>query len=107
MPSAAGHPLLRIDSPRQSSLFQVMPLPLLSPPCEEAAARAAPDTPGCAAHANRWVLTATVLASSVVFLEATVINIALPAIQAALGASMATLQWIASTYTLALAALTL
>jgi EmrB/QacA subfamily drug resistance transporter len=53
------------------------------------------------------VLTATVLASSVVFLEATVINVALPGIQQALGASVATMQWIASVYTLALAALTL
>ena len=84
-----------------------MTLPMLRPPCEEAAAHAAPETPGCAAHAKPWVLGATVLASSVVFLEATVINVALPAIQQALGASVATMQWIASAYTLALAALTL
>src|SRR5512144_1766854 len=79
----------------------------LRPPCEVAAANAAPETPGCATHAKRWVLSATVLASSVVFLEATVINVALPAIQKGLGASVATMQWAASTYTLALAALTL
>lgn len=84
-----------------------MTLPMLLPPCEEAAARAAPETPGCASHAKPWVLTATVLASSVVFLEATVINVALPGIQQALGTSVATMQWIASVYTLALAALTL
>ena len=84
-----------------------MTLPMLLPPCEEAAARVAPETPGCASHAKPWVLTATVLASSVVFLEATVINVALPGIQQALGASVATMQWIASVYTLALAALIL
>jgi len=84
-----------------------MALANLRAPCEEAAARVAPETPGCAAHAKRWVLAATVLASSVVFLEATVINVALPAIQNVLGASVATMQWIASTYTLALAALTI
>jgi EmrB/QacA subfamily drug resistance transporter len=84
-----------------------MTLPMLRPPCEEAAARAAPETPGCASHAKPWVLTATVLASSVVFLEATVIIVALPGIQQALEASVATMQWIANVYTLALAALTL
>ncbi len=84
-----------------------MALANLRPPCEEAAALAAPETPGCAAHAKRWVLAGTVLASSLVFLEATVINVALPAIQDALGASVAMMQWIASTYTLALAALTM
>jgi len=84
-----------------------MALANLRPPCEEAAARAAPETPGCAAHAKRWVLAATVLASSLVFLEATVINVALPAIQQALDASVGMMQWIASTYTLALAALTM
>lgn len=77
------------------------------PPCEEAAARVAPETPGCAAHARPWVLGATVMASSVVFLEATVINVALPAIQTSLDAPVATMQWIANVYTLALAALTL
>ena len=84
-----------------------MTLAMLPPPCEQAAARAAPETPGCASHAKPWVLAATVLASSVVFLQATVINVALPGIQQALGASVATMQWMASVYTLALAALTL
>jgi len=84
-----------------------MTMPIVCPPAETAAALAAPETPGCAAHAKRWVLAGTVLASSVVFLEATVINVALPAIQSSLQASVATMQWIASTYTLALAAVTL
>jgi EmrB/QacA subfamily drug resistance transporter len=84
-----------------------MTVPLLRAPCEEAAAQAAPETPGCAAHAKPWVLAATVMASSVVFLEATIINVALPAVQQALGAPVATMQWIASVYTLALAALSL
>jgi EmrB/QacA subfamily drug resistance transporter len=84
-----------------------MTLAMLRPPCELAAARVAPETPGCAAHAKGWVLGAAVLASSVVFLEATVINVALPAIQHALDAPVTTMQWIANTYTLALASLTL
>ncbi|MDX2170051.1 MAG: MFS transporter, partial [Deltaproteobacteria bacterium] len=84
-----------------------MALPSLIPPCEAAAAQAAPETLGCAAHAKRWVLWATVLASSTVFLQATVINVALPAIQTSLGVAVATMQWLASVYTLGLAALTL
>jgi len=69
--------------------------------------RGAPDTPGCASHAKRWVLIATILGSSVAFLEGSIINVALPAIQTALGASVAGMQWIASAYTLLLASLTL
>src|SRR4030095_7294901 len=80
---------------------------LVQPPCEAAAARAAAETPGCAAHAKPWVLAASVLASSVVVLEATVINVALPSIQPSLEAPVATMQWIANSYTLALASLTL
>ena len=69
--------------------------------------RGAADTPGCASYAKRWVLAATILGSSVAFIEASVINVALPAIQSGLGASVTEMQWIASTYTLFLAALTL
>jgi EmrB/QacA subfamily drug resistance transporter len=77
------------------------------PPSDTAVIRAAAETPGCASRAKRWVLLATILGSSVAFLEASVINVALPAIQDALGASVSTMQWIASAYTLLLAALTL
>ena len=80
---------------------------LLKPPCDAAIMRGAPDTPGCASHAKRWVLIATILGSSVAFLEGSIINVALPAIQTALGASVAGMQWIASAYTLLLASLTL
>lgn len=84
-----------------------MTMPMVQAPCEAATAGVAAETPGCAAHAKPWVLTAAVLASTVVFLEATVINVALPAIQTSLGAPVATMQWIANCYTLALASLTL
>jgi hypothetical protein len=69
---------------------------LVRPPGDAEIIRAAPDTPGCASHAKRWVLTATILGSSIAFLEASIINVALPAIQGALGASGAAMQWIAS-----------
>ncbi len=82
-------------------------LPLACPPSDQGVIRGAPETPGCASHAKRWVLTATILGSSVAFIEASVINVALPAIQQGVGASVSQMQWIASIYTLFLAALTL
>ncbi|MDQ0377866.1 MFS transporter [Amycolatopsis thermophila] len=57
--------------------------------------------------AGRWVLLATVLGSGVTFLDATVVNIALPSIGEDLGASTAGLQWTINGYTLSLAALIL
>lgn len=77
------------------------------PPCDAAVVQAAPETPGCASHARRWVLTATVLGSSLAFMMASIINVALPAIQATYRATIAEMQWIASAYTVLLAALTL
>ncbi len=82
-------------------------LSIASPPCDVGVIRGAPSTPGCASHAKRWVLAVTVLGSSIAFIEASVINVALPAIQQGLGASVGQMQWIASIYTMFLAALTL
>lgn len=57
--------------------------------------------------AGRWVLLATVLGSSLAFLDATVVNIALPRIGADLGADAAGLQWTINGYTVSLASLIL
>jgi len=82
-------------------------LSVVRPPADAAVLRTAPETPGCASHSKRWVLGATILGSSVVFVEGSVINIALPAIQEGLHTSVADLQWIGSVFTLLLATLTL
>ncbi|WP_084701989.1 DHA2 family efflux MFS transporter permease subunit [Cryptosporangium arvum] len=57
--------------------------------------------------AGRWVLLATVLGSSLVMLDGTVVNVALERIGQDLDADFAALQWIVNAYTLALAALIL
>lgn len=57
--------------------------------------------------AGRWVLAATVLGSSIAFLDATVVNIALPAIGRELGAGVTGLTWTVNAYTLTLAAFVL
>jgi EmrB/QacA subfamily drug resistance transporter len=70
-----------------------------------AAVAAAPVRLGTAA--GRWVLAATVLASGMAMLDATAVNVALPAIGRDLGSGLAGLQWTLSGYTLALASLIL
>jgi EmrB/QacA subfamily drug resistance transporter len=52
---------------------------------------------------GRWVIAATVLGSSMAFLDATVVNVALPTIGKDLHASLAGLQWTVTAYTLTLA----
>jgi len=52
---------------------------------------------------GRWVLLATVLGSGMAFLDATVVNVALPTIGDDLGADLGGLQWTLNGYTLTLA----
>ncbi len=56
---------------------------------------------------GRWTLAATVLGTSLAFLDATIVNIALPTIGDELDAPLAGLQWTLNGYTLALAGLIL
>lgn len=56
---------------------------------------------------GRWVLAATVLGSSMAFLDSTVVNVALPTIGRDLNASLGGLQWTVNGYTLTLAGLIL
>jgi EmrB/QacA subfamily drug resistance transporter len=57
--------------------------------------------------AGRWVLAVAVLGSGMVFLDGTVVNVALPAIGRDLNASTSSLQWILNGYLLSLASLIL
>src|ERR1700755_246414 len=54
-----------------------------------------------------WVLAATILGSSMVFIDGTVVNVALPALQSALNATVTDVQWVVEAYALFLAALLL
>ncbi|MDQ3914522.1 MAG: DHA2 family efflux MFS transporter permease subunit [Actinomycetota bacterium] len=53
---------------------------------------------------GRWVLGATVLGSGIAFLDGTVVNVALPAIDRELDAGISGLQWIVDSYLLTLSA---
>ena len=55
----------------------------------------------------RWTLAASVLASSLSFVEGSVLNVALPAIRASYGAGAAEVQWVVNAYLLPLSALLL
>jgi EmrB/QacA subfamily drug resistance transporter len=81
-------------------------LPSAQGPCDDAAIRTMP-CPQRPAMAGRWVLAATILASSMAFIDGTVVNVALPALQRELGADIAQAQWAVESYALLLAALLL
>jgi EmrB/QacA subfamily drug resistance transporter len=56
---------------------------------------------------TRWVLPATILGSSLSFIDGSVVNVALPAMRESLGADLATMQWVVNGYMLTLASLIL
>jgi EmrB/QacA subfamily drug resistance transporter len=72
-------------------------------PCEAEAIRAARGAT-CTVRQQRWVLAATILASTIAYVDESVVNVALPAIGRDLSASPAALQWVINAYTLCLAA---
>jgi EmrB/QacA subfamily drug resistance transporter len=71
-------------------------------PCDENVVRAGPGGSGCTAARGRWVLAATILASSMAFIDGTVVNVALPALQVSLNGTALDLQWVVEAYSLLL-----
>jgi EmrB/QacA subfamily drug resistance transporter len=57
--------------------------------------------------ARQWTLVATILGSSLTFIDATVVNVALPALQADLHATITDVQWVIEAYALLLGGLIL
>src|SRR5437879_1489694 len=76
-------------------------------PCNESVIRSRFASAPCSKLAGRWVLVATTLASSMAFIDSTVVNVALPALQTNLNASIVDVQWVIEAYALLLAALLL
>jgi len=58
-------------------------------------------------HAPAWTLVMSVAASSLSFIDGSILNVALPAIREGTGANAAEVQWVVNGYTLPLAALIL
>ncbi len=77
-------------------------------PCDEAAIRSAGTAASpCGARARVWILVATILASSMAFIDSTVVNVALPSIQSSFHATVVDVQWVVESYGLFLGALIL
>lgn len=76
-------------------------------PCDEAVIETAAEAVPCTVRRRRWVLVASVLGSSLAFLLGSVVNVALPAMQRALGASAAEMQWVPNAFLLTLGAMVL
>jgi EmrB/QacA subfamily drug resistance transporter len=76
-------------------------------PCDEGIIRSTEAKSACTPNAAPWVLAATILGSSMAFIDETALPVALPAIQSGLGATAVDAQWVVAAYTLFLAALVL
>ena len=79
----------------------------LRDPCDEGVVRSKEATAPCTPASAPWVLAATIIGSAMAFIDGTVVNVALPEIQARLGATAVDAQWIVGSYALFLAALIL
>jgi EmrB/QacA subfamily drug resistance transporter len=76
-------------------------------PCDEGVIRSKRVEAPCAPNAAPWVLAATILGSSMAFIDETAVPVALPAVQDALRATAVDAQWVVAAYTLFLASLVL
>jgi EmrB/QacA subfamily drug resistance transporter len=73
-------------------------------PCDEAAIKFGEFGSPCGQNAGKWILTATILGSSMAFIDSTVVNVALPAIQAGFHTGVVGVQWVVESYGLFLSA---
>jgi EmrB/QacA subfamily drug resistance transporter len=93
---------------------------IVKPPCDEAVIQSAPEHRSkdgkrttraelstSAKSTGRWVLVATILGSSMAFIDGTVVNVALPVLQTSLNATATDVQWVVESYSLFLASLIL
>src|SRR6266700_5762422 len=79
----------------------------MKPPCDEAVIRSGSARDPCGEQAKVWILAATILGSSMAFIDSTVVNVALPALQASFRATVVDVQWVVESYGLFLGALIL
>src|SRR3989475_11598669 len=76
-------------------------------PCDEGVIRSGRLAIPCRSESRPWVLAATILGSSMAFIDSTVVNVALPALQANFHATVVDVQWVVESYGLFLGALIL
>ena len=76
-------------------------------PCDETLIQSASAAAPCRPEANPWILTATILGSSMAFIDGTVVNVAIPTLQKAFHATVIDVQWVVESYGLLLSSLIL
>src|ERR1700729_933869 len=76
-------------------------------PCDEPVIQSGRGETSCAPGSRPWILVATILGSSMAFIDGTVVNVALPALQSSFRATAVDVQWVIESYALFLAALLL
>ena len=76
-------------------------------PCAAEVIRSTRGTSACPRRDKSWVLAAAVLGSTMAFVDESVVNVALPTIEADLGTTLAAMQWVINAYTLCMSALLL
>ncbi|MGO9518151.1 MAG: MFS transporter [Candidatus Korobacteraceae bacterium] len=79
----------------------------MKPPCDESVIDSHLATSPCRRQQGVWILVTTIIGSSMAFIDGTVVNVALPALQTSFGASVVGVQWVVESYGLTLAALIL
>src|SRR5436190_23252285 len=76
-------------------------------PCDKGVILSSPDAATRSHAASPWILAAIILGSSLAFIDGSVVNLALPALQANLNATVIDAQWVVEAYALLLASLIL
>ena len=76
-------------------------------PCDESLILSSSVSVPCAEAARPWILAATILGSSMAFIDSTVVNVALPTLQTTFHASVVDVQWVVESYGIFLSALIL
>jgi MFS family permease len=76
-------------------------------PCDESVLRSKPVHTPNPPHVGIWILVATILGSSMAFIDGSVVNVALPVLQRDLNATSSDVQWVVEVYSLFLSTLIL
>ncbi len=76
-------------------------------PCDEAVIRSGTRSAPPKTESRSWILAATIVGSSMAFIDGTVVNVALPALQSSLHATVVDVQWVVESYGLFLSSLVL
>src|SRR5260221_9214976 len=76
-------------------------------PCDESLVLSSGNASPCVKAKQPWILAATILGSSMAFVDSTVVNVAVPALETSFHANLIDVQWVVESYGILLSALIL